>query len=146
MSIVNITLYNAAIAGCLAGSQAQRLQLFNAGGTDPVEPSDFSSSVTNAKLFAAEVDAVLQTVVSPPANIALLVSGGSTVVPSTAAEANASQSLPSAMVGFCKAAWSGRTFPPLDSSGTPYTQAEYNAVANTVVSLFVEYAANTDNS
>jgi hypothetical protein len=146
MSIVNPVLKNAAAAGMISGIQSSRLQLVDAAG-ELVEPADFSGLVTAAGLFAVEVDAVLQTVSSPPANIALLISAsGVTAVPANAAAANAAESLPAAMTGICKAAFEGRSWPLLDANGVAFTSADYTNIANACVALFVEFAANTTNT
>jgi hypothetical protein len=145
MAVVNFVLYNAALAGFMAGLQSQRLQILEASGAQ-TEPADFAPIATAGVLFATEVDAILQTVVSPPANIARLVSGGATAVPATATVANAAESLPSAMCAMSKAAWEGRSLPSDPATQLPFTQADYQPVANAVVALFVEYAANTSNA
>jgi hypothetical protein len=144
MALHNFVLYNNAISGMMAGVQSGKLKLTNSSTGEEVEPSDFSDIAAAAVIFAGEVDAILQTVSSPPANIALLVSGGATVVPATAAGANAAESLPAAMCAICKAAWEGRGL-PLESSGVSFAAADYQPVANAVVALFVEFASNTSN-
>lgn len=144
MAIVNFVLYNNALSGFVSGVQSGKLKLVEAGGGQ-VEPTDFLAVVTAGKLFAQEVDAILQTVVSPPANIGSLTASGATVVPATAAVANAAESLPAAMCAIARAAWEGRDL-PIDANGVPYSAADYQPVANAVVSLFVEFAANTDNA
>lgn len=143
MALHNFVLYNNAISGMLAGLQSGRLQLVDSSGE--VEPADFAAQAAAAVLFGTEVDAILQTVSSPPANIALLTTGSATVVPSTAAGANAAESLPSAMCAMCKAAWEGRSLPTNPTTGLPFVQADYQPVANAVVALFVEFASNTSN-
>ncbi len=145
MAVVNFVIYNNALSGFIAGIQSQKLKIFEPGTTDQVEPSDFSTIVTAGKLFATEVDAILQTVVAPPANIGSLTSAGATVVPATAAVANAAESLPAAICAMSKSAWEGRGL-PLNSDDTPWIQSQYQPIANAVVSAFVEFAANTDNS
>jgi hypothetical protein len=144
MAVVNFVLYNAAIAGFMAGIKSQKLHLTVNSGAQ-VEPTDFADVSAAGVLFATEVDAILQTVVSPPANIARLVSGGATAVPGTAAAANAAESLPSAMCAMSKAAWEGRGL-PYDANDVAFTSVDYQPVANAVVALFVEFAANTNNS
>lgn len=147
MAIKYPTLQNAAAAGMISGIQTGRLPITDASG-EPVEPSDFSGLVTAAFLFSTEFDTVLQTVVSPPSNLASLISAsGVTQVPATAAESNAAESLPPAVIGVCKALFEGRSWPLLNATtGAPFAAADYATLANTAVSLFVEYAANTTNT
>ena len=142
MALVNFVLYNAAAAGFVAG--IQNLQLTGADGVTPVAYSDFATVVAASYVFAAEVDAVLQTVVSPPANIALLLNTGATRVPGSSSQANAAESLPGAMAAVAKVAWTGRTV-PTNEDGTALAQADYQPQANFVVAAFVEWCASTSN-
>ena len=145
----NPVLYNCAAGGCLAGALAQRMptldQVF-----DPIEPSDFNTLVTAAFVFATAVNEALTAASGVPTNVTSLTttfeSAPVTVVPSSAAVANASQSLPGAMVYICKAAWDKRSFPPLDQSGAAATVADYAVIANACVAEFLEYAASTTNT
>ena len=142
MTIVNFALYNAAAAGFLDGVQS--LQLTEADGVTPVAPADFAAQVAASYVFATEVDAVLQTVVSPPANIALLLNAGATRVPGSSSQANAAESLPGCMAALSRVAWKGRSL-PYDANGVAFVAADYEPVANFVVQAFVEWCASTSN-
>ncbi len=145
MSIQNPVLYNCAAAGFLAGVLSERLSIAETDGVTPVLPGDFDDEVTAAFVFATECDTLLNAVIagSPPTNIPALTNQDTfvTIVPGTAAVANAAESLPEAFVFICKAAWEKR-FLPTHSDGTPYVAADYEAVANVCVSEFVEFCAN----
>jgi hypothetical protein len=145
----NPVLYNAAAAGFCAGISSKRLTLLE-NDYDPIEPSDFLSVVTAAFVFASEVDAIINAASATyPGSVGLLITAGeggnNTVVPGTAAQANAAESLPGALVFLCKAAWEGRSL-PLDANQLPFTAADYQPVANLVVSEFFEFCLHANNS
>ena len=145
----NPVLFNAAAAGYCAGVMSRRLALLELD-FDPIEPADFATVVTAAFTFASEVDALINAASGTyPGNVGLLITAGEggnvTVVPGNAAQANAAESLPDALVFIAKAAWEGRGL-PLDATQTPFSATDYQPVANAVVALFLEFAANCNNS
>jgi hypothetical protein len=147
MTVKYYSVYNACIAGTLAGSQAGRKTLNNPTTGDQVEPADFATQLAAAQIFATEVDAILQSTIGPPANLAALVNDGATVVPASASVANAAQSLPPAMAAQASALWSGTTFPPINSTtGNPWAAADYQPFANSLAAQFLEYCTGTANS
>jgi hypothetical protein len=140
MAVKYFTIYNACIAGVMAGSQAGKLTLLSPSGSGAaVQPADFSSILTSAQAFAVEVDAVLQSAgSSTPANLAALVSEGATVAPTTGSVANAYVSLPTAMAEMAESMWAARTVNgTLDAGGQ---------MANSLAAQFLEFCSGTNNS
>lgn len=131
----NPVVYNNAAAGFLAG--VLRLQILEVNSESQVEPVDFATYVTAAYLFAEEVDTVLNSAESVPAPITNLVTEGGTVIPGSAAQANAAESTPSMVLAICEKCWAGRTLDPV----TFATAAAYNPQANFVVAALLEWAA-----
>jgi hypothetical protein len=150
----NPVLFNNAFAGFVAGWLTGRTAYVEAS-FEPVEPSDFAPVIAQGLLFATAVDDALNVIATGPglptnAQSLSNVETHATIVPGTAAVANAAESLPGALVFICKAAWSktaaGRSLPILNASGAAMTAADYAGDANTCVSEFIEYCENTVNT
>ena len=141
MAVKYFSVFNACISGFVAGINTGKTQINGASG-EPVEPSDFSAQYAAAVLFATEVDATLQSAESIPGNLAGMVSAGATVLMTTAALANAGQSLPTMMAALSTAAWFQKSL-PVDANGNPFTAADYATIANTVAAQFLEACVNT---
>lgn len=145
MSIKYPTLANAAGAGMIAGIQASKLSITNIAGS-PVSSSDFAGLATASALFAAEVDAAVTALTLTGQFAGLISASGVTQVPATAAESNGAETLPSALGVICFGLWFGRSLPTDPSSGLPFTQADYAAMANNVVALLVALSTATTNT
>ncbi len=141
----NPVVYNAAAAGFIAGVQNQQLTE-NSG--DLVEPSDFATVTAAAFTFAAAVDTLivaLEVHEVLPGPITLLATGSATIVPNTAAKANAAESTPRMVQQLAMLAWSGRTI-PTNADGTPLAASGYAAQANFLVSALIDWATSASAS
>jgi len=100
------SLYNNAAAGFVAGVQSQRLKTVEASGSEVV-PTDFEAVVASGFAFAEAVDSTLaaSSYASLSPLTSLISASNVTQTPSNAAKSNAAESLPSAMLAICKAAW-----------------------------------------
>lgn len=143
-AVYNPPLLNCAFAGALAGAQSGRQFVSDNAGALP-SIADFATVATSALAFGYAIDAALHTLASGGAatQIALLVSGGlggHALAPSSAAAANATESLPISMGILSKAFFDTRpTIVDLTAVDLP---GDYATQANSVAAQFLESLAN----
>jgi hypothetical protein len=142
-AVYNPPLLNCAFAGALAGAQSGRQFVSDNAGALP-SIADFATVATSALKFGFAVDAALNTLASGGAatQIGLLVSGGlggSTLKPTSAASANAAESLPITMGIISKAFFDTR---PTIVDITADLQGDYATQANSVAAQFIEALDN----
>lgn len=144
MTVKYFSLYNVGAAGAVAGMASQKQKLYENTGAE-VAPSDFADIWTAGFNYATALDLSLQTLTpSTTTNITNMVNDGATVVPNTAALADAAAVLPLVLGLMSKSAQDGRGL-PRDSSGAIYSVAEWTSslIPNWVASEFIAFCENT---
>ena len=145
-AVYNPPLLNCAAAGAFAGAQSGRQPVADNAGVIPTV-ADYAATALSAAAFGYAIDAALHNASSPPASIALLVSGGlggHALAPSTAASANATESLPIAMGIISKAFFDTR--PVIVDASLGAETADYSTQANSVAAQFLESIANYETT
>jgi hypothetical protein len=126
-------LFNACLAGALAGLQSTRQPIHDASGV-LVQPADFLVPVEVAENFSTEEQAALYSPPLPtvvPSYVSSIGSANESYPPVTALDANAAQSLPVAMAVLSASIFDGRNV-PYNAAGSPEPSTFFSVWANSV--------------